>query len=396
MLNPQGFSFFSAEKINTTIQKMNIAIINTLSVPSGNASVNRLLSYAKGMVEGGDDVSVLSSAFSNYIVGDINGVKYHNYGKGNGVISLFIALLQILKVIWNAKYDAVILVSNSLMLIYPLAIVCKLRGIKYLQEKSEFPFVLMKKGLLAKIWAWFYTSTTYKLFDGLIVMTKPLMDYFVTKVRKNCKLIEVPMTVDLDRFTIEKNQEAKYGDYIAYCGNMAGNKDGVMNLIEAFDIASKQIQKVKLLLIGGSTTPEDLVRIKDFAKDKGDGRIIFYGKATREEIPSLLVNAKVLALARPSCLQSTGGFPTKLGEYLATSNPVVVTAVGDIPRYLNETNSYLVEPDNNKAFAEGLVKIFSNYPTAQDIGKRGRKVAEQNFNYKVQAPRIHDFIERML
>ena len=153
---------------------------------------------------------------------------------------------------------------------------------------------------------------------------------------------------------------------------------------------------INLLLIGGSTTPEDLVRIKEFAKDKGDGRIIFYGKASREEIPDLLVNANALALARPSSLQSTGGFPTKLGEYLATSNPVVVTAVGDIPRFLNEENSFVVEPDNNKAFAEKLVKIFNNYSAAQEIGRKGREVAEKNFNYKVQAPRIHDFILKLL
>ena len=222
------------------------------------------------------------------------------------------------------------------------------------------------------------------------------MDYFARKVRKKCKLIEVPMTVDIDRFSIDKSEKTEYGDYIAYCGNMAGNKDGVINLIEAFDIASRQLRNVNLLLIGGTSLPEELDRIKEYAKDKGNGRIIFYGKASREEIPALLVNAKVLALARPSGLQSTGGFPTKLGEYLATSNPVVVTAVGDIPRYLNETNSFIVEPDNNEAFAEKIIKIFTDYPDAQVIGKRGREVDIHNFNYKVQDPRIHSFIRAIL
>ena len=375
---------------------MQIVIVNTLPIPSGQASVNRLLSYSKGMMEMGDEITVLSSGQGEKEEGDVNGVKYHNYGKQSGPLGLFSALVRILLAVRKGNFDALILVSNSLLLIYPLAIVCKLKGVKFIQEKSEFPFVLMKKGFISKLWANFYTGTTYRLFDGLIVMTKPLMDYFTTKVRKDCKLIEVPMTVDLDRFSINKSDNTDYGNYMAYCGNMAGNKDGVMNLIEAFDYAAKQLQDVNLVLIGGSSTPEDLVRIKDFAKDKGDGRIIFYGKASREDIPNLLVNAKALALARPSSLQSTGGFPTKLGEYLATSNPVVVTAVGDIPRFLNVTNSFIVEPDNNKAFAERIVKVFSSYTAAQEIGKKGREVAEQNFNYKVQAPRIHDFIKGLL
>lgn len=372
-----------------------IAVINTLPIPSGVASVNRLLSYAKGLVEIGDDVTVLSSANSNSVIGEVDGVKYNNMGNGRGMMSLLLALHKIIKVVRTNRYDSVILVSNSLLLIYPIVTVCKLKGIRIIQEKSEFPFVLMKKGIIAKIWAWFYTSTTYKLFDGLIVMTKPLMDYFATKVRKDCKLIEVPMTVDLERFSIE-NRGSKYGDYIAYCGNMAGNKDGVMNLIEAFDIASKRIKGIKLLLIGGSTVPEDFEKLKQYAEGRGDGRIVFYGKADREEIPQLLVNAKALALARPSSLQSTGGFPTKLGEYLATSNPVVVTAVGDIPRYLDYTNSFIVEPDNNEMFAERIVEIFTDYTAAIAIGKKGRVVAEQNFNYKVQSPRIHDFIQNLI
>lgn len=374
---------------------MRIAIVNTLPIPSGQASVNRLLSYSKGMVEMGVEINVLSSGRGEKVEDEVNGVKYHNFGKQSGPLGLLSALVRILSAVRKGNFDALILVSNSLLLIYPLAIVCKLKCIKFIQEKSEFPFVLMKKGFINKMWAKFYTGTTYKLFDGLIVMTKPLMDYFATKVKKGCKLIEVPMTVDLDRFSINKS-ESQYGDYIAYCGNMAGNKDGVMNLIEAFNIASRQVKEVKLLLIGGSSTLEDLVKIKEYAKDKGDGRIIFYGRASREEIPQLLVNAKALALARPSSLQSTGGFPTKLGEYLATSNPVVVTAVGDIPRFLNENNSFVVEPDNNEAFANRIVKIFSDYPLAQKIGQRGREVAEQNFNYKVQAPRIHDFIQGLL
>ena len=374
---------------------MEIAIVNTLPIPSGHASVNRLLSYSKGMIELGDQITVISSAYSEISEGEVNGVKFINCGRKDGNLRLLSALRKILATVKKEKYDAVILVSNSLLLIYPLAVVCKRKGIKLIQEKSEYPFVLMKGGLIRKIWASFYTSTTYKLFDGLIVMTKPLMDYFATKVKKSCKLIEVPMTVDLERFAIRKS-ESQYRDYIAYCGNMAGNKDGVMNLIGAFDIASKQIKNVKLLLIGGSSTPEDMVKIKEYAKDKGDGRIVFYGRASREEIPQLLVNAKALALARPSSLQSTGGFPTKLGEYLATSNPVVVTAVGDIPRFLNEKNSFIVEPDNNESFAQKIVKIFIDYPSAQQVGKKGREVAEQNFNYKVQSPRVHDFIQDLI
>lgn len=374
---------------------MKIAIVNTLPVPSGHASVNRLLSYSKGLVELGDSVEVLSSANDEKAEGEISGIKYRNLGS-SGRLGQFTALYRILCNVAKGGFNVAIVVSNSLLLIYPLWLVCKIYGIKIIQEKSEFPFVLFKKGLIRRLWAKIYVSTTYKLFDGLIVMTKPLMDYFATKVRNSCRLIEVPMTVDLDRFSIIEQSSNNYGDYIAYCGNMAGNKDGVINLIDAFHIAAPKIPFVRLLLIGGSSNQTEFEYIKEYAKSKGYGRITFYGIAVRDEIPHLLFNAKALALARPSSLQSTGGFPTKLGEYLATSKPVVVTAVGDIPRYLNKNNSYIVEPDDNELFAEQFIKIFNNYKVASEIGRNGRNVAEINFNYKVQSQRIHDFIEQLL
>ena len=370
---------------------MRIFIVNTLPIPSGNASVNRLLSYAKELVPLGNDVTVLSSGKSEEKEGVIDGVKYRNYG----YLGLIKALVAIMKALKKEKPDVAILVSNSLLLIYPIWFTCKTKGIKLLQEKSEFPFVLKKTSFLGRLYAKIYVGTTYKLFDGLIVMTKPLMEYFKDKVRKNARLFEMPMTVDVDRFLIAKGP-SEYGDYIAYCGDMAGNKDGVMNLIEAFDIASKQIKDVSLLLIGGSSNPDELVKIRQYVDSLNNDRIRFYGRADRAEIPQLLVNARALALARPSSLQSSGGFPTKLGEYLSTGNPVIVTKVGDIPHYLNEGNAFVVEPDDNKAFAEAIVRVFADYDKAKEIGTKGKDVAMSVFNAKVQAGRLNEFIQSIV
>lgn len=370
---------------------MKITIVNTLPVPSGNASVNRLLSYAKELVPLGNDVTVLSSARSDEKKGETDEVKYMNYG----YLGLIKALLAILKWIRKEKPEVVILVSNSLLLIYPLWFTCKTLGIKLLQEKSEFPFVLQNTGFLGHIYAKFYVSTTYKLFDGLIVMTKPLMAYFKDKVRKKVQLFEMPMTVDCERFKISKS-ESVFGNFIAYCGDMAGNKDGVVNLIEAFYIASKKIKDVKLLLIGGSSNPDEFTKIRQYAESLDNERIVFYGRADRDEIPQLLVNAKALALARPSSLQSSGGFPTKLGEYLSTGNPVIVTKVGDIPIYLNDENAFVVEPDDNIAFATAIIKVFEDYDKARQIGKKGKEVALSVFNAKVQTKRLNDFFNSLI
>lgn len=378
---------------------MNILMVNTLPIPSGQASVNRLLSLAKGLVEQKVKVTILSTGKGtdeNFHC--LDGVKYCNLRKnGNKIICLLKSLFDLLLYVRDNRnsINAVWLVSNSLLVIYPLWFICKLYKIPYVQEKSEFPFVLMKRGVLFKIWACFYTHTTYILFDGMIIMTQTLLDYFRPLVRKKCQLIKVPMTVDVSRFNniISKNY---YGDYAAYCGYMGGNKDGVENLLEAFTYVEKKYPHFKLVLAGSASSSDELERLKNKAQTLGLRNVVFTGRVHRDKIPALLWNAKILCLARPSSLQSAGGFPTKLGEYLCTGNPVVVTAVGDIPDFLNSTNSFIVEPDNNKVFGDEIIKVLDNYEYAKRVAIRGEKTAKENFDGRVQAVRLVEFFKKVI
>ena len=381
------------------MSKIDIAIVNTLPFPSGAASVNRILSYSKGLVELGNRVTVYSTALANDIsIHEINGIRYQalrsfSRSKVINSISLIIAFFRLFFILLSSKnnHKMILLVSNSLFLIYPLFIVAKLKGIVLLQEKSEFPFVLNNKSLIGRIYASFYVNTTYKLFDGLVIMTYSLDNYFKKRIRKNCKTIVVPMTVEPERFQVVS--ENKYGDYIAYCGDIGGNKDGVQNLIASFSMISGQFPEIKLLLIGGSKNPDERSKLEEYVKRINCKNIMFYGTASRDEIPPLLNNAKILALARPSSLQSTGGFPTKLGEYLSTGKPTIVTKVGDIPLYLKDNvNAFLVEPDDNKAFSEKIKFVLDNYENALLVAEKGKKLVYSTFNYKKQAERIEAFL----
>jgi len=107
-----------------------------------------------------------------------------------------------------------------------------------------------------------------------------------------------------------------------------------------------------------------------------------------------LSRCHVLVLPRPASRQATGGFPTKLGEYLSTARPVITTAVGDIPRYMADRDScLLVAPNDVADLAGALVAVASDYAEAQAIGARGRALVEHSFAASVQAPTVISFIE---
>jgi glycosyltransferase involved in cell wall biosynthesis len=271
-------------------------------------------------------------------------------------------------------------------------LVSRLFRIAYMQEKSEYPFVLNRKTYFGKLYAKIYVSCFYKFFDGMIVMTKPLMDYFTPLVRKDARLLHVPMTVEPERF--HSGEKRDYvSDYIAYCGDMSGNKDGVPILVEAFGIIAGKYPAMKLYLIGPTGSDDERRHLADKIDRLGlKDRVVLVGRISREEMPEYLDNARILALARPSGLQSAGGFPTKLGEYLCTGNPVVLTRVGEIPLYLeHRVHAFLSQPDDPKAFADQMDAALSDPVLAARVGQEGRALALRTFDYRIQSGRMVEF-----
>ena len=88
------------------------------------------------------------------------------------------------------------------------------------------------------------------------------------------------------------------------------------------------------------------------------------------------------------------GFPTKLGEYLATGIPTICTRVGDIETYLNHNeNSFLIEPDNTKQLTEAIINRYENYESFNSIGQKGRQVALSDFDYNIYIPVLQSVFE---
>ena len=113
-------------------------------------------------------------------------------------------------------------------------------------------------------------------------------------------------------------------------------------------------------------------------------------------MPQILKNAKILVLCRPDNRQALGGVPTKLGEYLSTGNPVLVTAVGDIRLYLKDgVNAYVSRPQDINTFSQKIDEIASNYECALKVGNEGKRLVYDDFNYLIQTKKILNIIQNI-
>ena len=264
------------------------------------------------------------------------------------------------------------------------------RGIQTYQERTEHPdasFVTLLKSVKKNDYL-----KACKQLSGVVVISQSLYQYFVENGCQSEKVHVVNMIVDSTRFEGLSKQEVE--PYLAYCGSASNNKDGVDELIKAFALVVQKHPEYKLYIIGATPSKNQRFNNLELVKNLGVERnVVFYGVASYKDMPQLLKNAQILVLDRPYNLQAKYGFPTKLGEYLLTENPVVVTKVGDIPLFLKDGESALIaEPQNSQDFADKVCWAIENPNEARMIGEKGKLVAEKHFNYIIETKKLMDIV----
>lgn len=262
-------------------------------------------------------------------------------------------------------------------------------GVHIYNEVTEHPEISgVTKEAIARVEA-------VKKIDGLFVISHTLKQAYADRGIDKNKIHVINMIVDTDRFEALSKQGNEKS--IVFCGNGANNKDGVDQLIKAFALVHKKHPNYRLKIIGpapkrgddsGNIELVEQLGITDFVE--------FTGMKSPDEVPQMLKNASILALDRPDSLQAQNGFPTKLGEYLLTENPVCVTNVGDIPLFLkNKENAMVAEHDNIEDFSSKLLWLIEHPAEAAEIGKKGAEVARMNFNAMIEAQKMLKHIESL-
>ena len=218
------------------------------------------------------------------------------------------------------------------------------------------------------------------------VINNALKKYFTEITNSKIPVTIINMIVDPSRFEAIPNKSGNTKTIITYCGSPDGDKDGVPILIESFAIIANEFPSVQLQMIGSFNNEQTKQKIYSRVQELNlKDKVIFTGSIKREQIPAMLKHSDILALARPANKQAEGGFPTKLGEYLATGNPVVVTNVGEIGFFLKDkVNAFIAEPDSAEKFSQKLREALLDSNRTL-IGLEGKKLVYNEFNYLTQA-----------
>jgi glycosyltransferase involved in cell wall biosynthesis len=368
-----------------------IFYLTTTNINSSTATANRAVALLNSLVASNFEVTVIHATlnnldnhperddakFSKIFFASKRKLKFLNLLL---LISIFFKILEVIR-----KNKGVIIYSYGFHILdISLSSISKLLfGNPVIREFTEHPSYNNKISFITTI----KTKIAFYFSNYIFVISNNLQEFVTSYSNKPVSILN--MVVDTERFSI-KTQHPE--DIITYCGTIESEKDGIKILFETFEIFKRNVnfKDYKLQIIADTRNKvkyDDLVKLATNLKIIDS--IIFTGKVGGAEIPKYLSKSKLLVLSRENNQQAKYGFPTKLGEYIASGVPTLCTDVGNISEFISdELNGFIVQPNNPKIFANKMISIFDNYEKSIKIAKKGMDLLIVDFNPKEQVKKI--------
>ena len=392
---------------------MKIGFLLAGDFEEGNGANSRLKAYAKGLRRVGEQVELLILHASSF---NHSGINKKQAGVWEGVPFRFLngncsrpegragkvadSLKALLFSTWfllrHARtYDAFYFYGPKPLQAFHVYLILKLLGVPLIVEMTEQDSARYEgKGLtwpqklLRKLHRWHEKNLNW-LCDHLVVISHKLYDYYKHRIPGD-RLSLVPIIVDFARFR-HLNGKPSLPMRVGYIGSF-GAKDGVPGIIGAFQQARASFPDLRLRLIGHAD--EAASEQLHHAAYQASG-VEFIGQVFYRNIPDYLYSCDLLVVNRPDTTYANYGFPTKLGEYLATGRPALVTNVGDVKQYLtNDKHALIAEPDDPDQLAEAIVRRYRFYQFYSDVGLAGMDLCKETFDYQAHVVTLQKIIAR--
>ncbi len=210
------------------------------------------------------------------------------------------------------------------------------------------------------------------------------------------KIVDVPNGIDTEAFVhldpaaVRERRRELLGDaagpLVVTVGNMRAAK-GHEYLVAATARARAHLPGLRVAIVGRGGEYESVVRHAIATHDVGR-QIILTGQ--RRDIAEIVAAADLYVL--PSVLE---GLPLALLEAMAAGKPVVATAVGGVPRVVQDGhNGRLVPPADAEALATAITHLLTAPDEAERLAENGRAHVREAYGAAGWARRLESIYSR--
>lgn len=226
-------------------------------------------------------------------------------------------------------------------------------------------------------------SFLLKRFQAIIAVSEPVRRDMESKGINNQKIIVIANGIDPDNYLPIQNQlKIKTSLNIPADRIIIGTlssltvEKGIVHAIRAFAKAKGNISNIHLLVVGSGDQLNILKELRD--KYELTDNITFAGR--RSDINNMLNIMDIFIL--PSLNE---GLPMAMLEAMAAQKAIIATAVGDVPKVINEENGILIDPGDEEALASAIISLSSDKTAIERLGKAARQRVVDSFSSRAMA-----------
>jgi glycosyltransferase involved in cell wall biosynthesis len=395
--------------------KQDYILITSQNFPVGGAGATYLNLFCHGLQLNGCLIRVLllkGFAFGSYTYKGPRknftdyGVAYTYLGftqrprrQAFKLVEEFVSILRVMIFLFSLsgkrKSTTLLIFNSEIQSNLPIHFIGRLLRIRTVRFVAEFIDKSQFKGSFFRKLKWYGFLLNYKYLnknsDKLIVFSFFLKEEYIKMGYNEHNIIVQPNLTDFE-FWLSENTDIQYT--IGYSG-APYLKDGLSDLFTALSLLRNEGMSVTLLVIGDSTFGKSLIpALKDECRKLNiTENVTFTGLVDSSMVRKYLSECRFLAITRPSTVQTKAGFPTKLGEYFATTRPILSTDFGDIERYFdNGSDLIIAKTGNPESIASGIKWILENGEAVEQISRTGYIKAKKLLDYQTAIKRIIEFI----
>lgn len=377
-----------------------VGLITMAPFPIGNVTTLRYTSYMEALANQGKFVKVYiytptrMAAKIRSKAGVYKNIEYEytseiTLKKRNLItqtIALVKGLLRSAVLIRKDRIDTLIINEDHLLIVHAFyKLLSVIYDINIFWEKTEYP----KQSIRASKYQLTVYTRIAKWYQGMIVITKELQSYF-SRIRRDGKILLLPMTIDPNRYS-SASQNLEYDDYIAIVFGVH-NRDGLKESIASYVAYKQKGGRYDLRLIGDFGNMPNKIELENvIMSSEYKNNIHIMGLVPNNDVPAYLQNASCL-LTTPNYYIS-GGFPTKLGEYMLSGVPIVATIAGELLDYITPNEEVLFsKPGDIDDISNNLLFVEQNRDISLQMALNAKKKALHVFNANTYSSQIIKFL----
>lgn len=394
-------------------QVKSVVFLGDSGFPIGLAHIQRITLLGRALINAGCDINVVcrmwvwrSNVKTHYgKTGVHEGIQYHytvdspfrpksfterQYQRIKGLIKEFFYLKRLKK---ESKLDAAILSTMNFYDALRYKIYSVILGFPIAVNLVEMASALERRSSMSKQFSnWLMENWLLKKFDGAMPISDKLCEFY-TEIAPEKPMMKIPVICDYDKFAQVQRKPSE--PYFLYCASISfmNVAEFVMNAYEKMN--NKGVAKL-YLLIGVREESQYLDLKKRLTNRFPNKEVVLFSNVPYSELMQLFTDATALVIPLRHTVEDAARFPHKIGEYLATGNPIITTNVGEIKTYFQDGKTAFVSDQYNvNEFAGKMEEVVTSNVIAEKIGQNGKQLGKENFDFKSYSNSLKDFLKKL-